>query len=124
MVREAEKYRDDDEVNKVKIEAENGSEIHGISVDQERLKFKFEAGHHERSEHDALDQLDKNQLAGKDEFEATQAKLQQHEHDVARGKRQRGKRQRHSKHQAAQEKKEKKEKKEGRREEGKEGGRS
>ena len=122
MVREAEKYRDDDEVNKVKIEAENGSEIHGISVDEERLKFKFEAGHHERSEHDALDQVDKNQLAGKDGFEATHAKLQQHEHDVARGKRQRGKRQRHrSKHQAVQEKIEEKE---GRREEGKEGERS
>merc|ERR1711871_271857 len=53
MVQEAEKYRAEDEQNKAKIEAKNEAAVQ-----------------------DALDWLDKNQLADKDEFEAKQKELE------------------------------------------------
>merc|ERR1712011_43721 len=75
MVQEAEKYRDEDEANKSKIEAKNGLENYCFTMrntlTEEKLKEKIE-----RAVQDALDWLDKNQLAEKDEFEAKQKELE------------------------------------------------
>ena len=83
------KYRGEDEVDKVKIDATKRLENYRITArnvcTEEKIKFKFEAGHAEKVVPNASDRVDKNQMAGKDEFEATEEKLQQHEHDVARG---------------------------------------
>merc|ERR1711896_58431 len=83
MVSEAEKYRAEDEQNKAKIEAKNGLENYCFTMrntlNEEKLKDKFEAGDKENIEkavQDALDWLDKNQLAEKDEFEAKQKELE------------------------------------------------
>merc|ERR1712063_217371 len=83
MVQEAEKYRAEDESNKQKIEAKNGLENYCFTMrntlNEEKLKDKFEAGDKEQIEkavQDALDWLDKNQLAEKDEFEAKQKELE------------------------------------------------
>merc|ERR1712136_118310 len=83
MVQEAEKYRDEDEANKLKIEAKNGLENYCFTMcntlTEEKLKDKFESGDKEKIERavqDALDWLDKNQLAEKDEFEAKQKELE------------------------------------------------
>merc|ERR1711916_312476 len=71
MVQEAEKYRDEDEANKSKIEAKNGLENYCFTMrntlTEEKLKDKFGSGDKEKIERavqDALDWLDKNQLAG------------------------------------------------------------
>merc|ERR1712039_671473 len=79
MVQEAEKYRAEDEANKTKVEAKNGLENYCFTMrntlQEEKLKDKFEAGDKDKIEkavQDALDWLDKNQLAEKDEFEAKQ----------------------------------------------------
>ena len=81
MVQEAEKYRAEDEQQKLKIEVKNGLENYcftmRITLNEEKLKYKFEAGDKDKIEkavQDALDWLDKNQLAEKDEFEAKQKK--------------------------------------------------
>merc|ERR1712118_528155 len=70
MVQEAEKYREEDEQNKQKIEAKNGLENYCFTMrntlQEEKLKDKFEGGDKEKIEkavQDALDWLDKNQLA-------------------------------------------------------------
>jgi L1 cell adhesion molecule like protein len=83
MVQEAEKYRAEDEQNKSKVEAKNGLENYCFTMrntlNEEKLKEKFEAGDKEQIEkavQDALDWLDKNQLAEKDEFEARQKELE------------------------------------------------
>merc|ERR1712032_845483 len=83
MVQEAEKYRAEDEQQKVKIEAKNGLENYCFTMrntlNEEKLKDKFEAGDKEKIEkavQDALDLLDKNQLAEKDEFEAKQKEVE------------------------------------------------
>merc|ERR1719378_453934 len=83
MVQEAEKYKQEDENAKVKIEAKNGLENYCFAMrntlGEEKLKDKFEAGDKEKIEkavQDALDWLDKNQLAEKDEFEAKQKELE------------------------------------------------
>merc|ERR1719439_112985 len=83
MVQEAEKYRDEDEQNKAKIEAKNGLENYCFTMrntlQEEKLKDKFEDGDKDKIEkavQDALDWLDKNQLAEKDEFEAKQKELE------------------------------------------------
>merc|ERR1712178_82329 len=83
MVQEAEKYRAEDEAQKVKIEAKNGLENYCFTMcntlQEEKLKDKFEAGDKEKIEaavQEALDWLDKNQLAEKDEFEAKQKELE------------------------------------------------
>merc|ERR1712228_264031 len=83
MVQEAEKYRAEDEQNKSKVEAKNGLENYCFTIrntlNEEKLKDKFEAGDKENIEkavQDALDWLDKNQLAEKDEFEAEQKELE------------------------------------------------
>merc|ERR1712203_282723 len=66
-----------------KIEAKNGLENYCFqmrnSIDEEKLKDKFEAGDKEKIEEavkDALDWLDKNQLAEKEEFEAKQKEVE------------------------------------------------
>merc|ERR1712060_491937 len=83
MVQEAEKFKAEDETNKSKIEAKNGLENYCFTMrntlNEEKLKDKFEAGDKEKIEkavQDALDWLDKNQLAEKDEFEAKQKEVE------------------------------------------------
>merc|ERR1711904_401371 len=73
----------EDENAKVKIEAKNGLENYCFTMrttlGEEKLKDKFEAGDKEKIEkavQDALDWLDKNQLAEKDEFESKQKELE------------------------------------------------
>jgi L1 cell adhesion molecule like protein len=83
MVQEAEKFKAEDEANKAKIEAKNGLENYCFSMrntlQEEKLKDKFEGDDKENIEkavQEALDWLDKNQLAEKDEFEAKQKELE------------------------------------------------
>jgi len=83
MVQEAEEFRAEDEQNKGKVEAKNGLENYCFTMrntlQEEKLKEKFEDGDKEKIEkavQDALDWLDKNQLAEKDEFEAKQKELE------------------------------------------------
>merc|ERR1711936_506016 len=83
MVQEAEKYRAEDEQNKQKIEAKNGLENYCFqmrnTLSDDKLKDKFEGGDKEKIEaavQEALDWLDKNQLAEKDEFEARQKEIE------------------------------------------------
>merc|ERR1712167_121101 len=83
MVQEAEKYRAEDEANKQKIEAKNGLENYCFqmrnTLSDDKLKEKFEAGDKENIEkavQEALDWLDKNQMAEKDEFEAKQKEVE------------------------------------------------
>merc|ERR1712176_485469 len=83
MVQEAEKYRAEDESTKLKVEAKNGLENYCFTMrntlNEEKLKDKFEPGDKEKIEaavQDALDWLDKNQLAEKEEFEAKQKELE------------------------------------------------
>merc|ERR1712187_819886 len=83
MVQEAEKYRAEDEQNKQKIEAKHGLENYCFplrhTLSDDKLKDKFEGGDKEKIEaavQDALDWLDKNQLAEKDEFEAKQKEIE------------------------------------------------
>jgi L1 cell adhesion molecule like protein len=80
---EAEKYREEDEQNRSKVEAKNGLENYCFTMrntlNEEKLKDKFEAGDKDKIEkavQDALDWLDKNQLAEKEEFEAKQKELE------------------------------------------------
>merc|ERR1712226_1508738 len=79
----AEKYRAEDEANKGKVEAKNGLENYCFTMrntlQEEKLKDKFEGGDKEKIEkavQDTLDWLDKNQLAEKDEFEGKQKELE------------------------------------------------
>jgi L1 cell adhesion molecule like protein len=83
MVSEAEKYRAEDEDNKSKIEAKNGLENYCFTMrntlQEEKLKDKFEADDKDKIEkaiQEALDWLDKNQLAEKDEFETKQKEIE------------------------------------------------
>merc|ERR1711897_54392 len=83
MVQEAEKFRAEDESNKLKIEAKNGLENYCFTMrntlNEEKLKDKFEGGDKEKIEkavQETLDWLDKNQLAEKDEFEGKQKELE------------------------------------------------
>merc|ERR1712072_1079655 len=83
MVAEAEKFKAEDEANKCKIEAKNGLENYCFTMrntlQEEKLKDKFEGDDKDKIEkavQEALDWLDKNQLAEKDEFEAKQKELE------------------------------------------------
>merc|ERR1712216_750106 len=83
MVHEAEKFKGEDEANKQKIEAKNGLENYCFTMrntlNEEKLKEKFEGDDKEKIEkavQDTLDWLDKNQLAEKDEFETKQKELE------------------------------------------------
>merc|ERR1711885_20189 len=76
MVSEAEQYR-------AEVEAKNGLENYCFTMrntlQEEKLKEKFEDGDKDKIEkavQEALDWLDKNQLAEKDEFEAKQKELE------------------------------------------------
>merc|ERR1712146_740179 len=69
--------------NKSKVEAKNGLENYCFTMrntlQEEKLKDKFEAGDKDKIEaavKEALDWLDKNQMAEKDEFEAKQKELE------------------------------------------------
>ena len=71
------------QANKQKIEAKNGLENYCFTMrntlNEEKLKDKFEGGDKEKIEsavQETLDWLDKNQLAEKDEFEAKQKELE------------------------------------------------
>merc|ERR1719377_16058 len=70
-------------MNKGKIEAKNGLENYCFtlrnSLQEEKLKDKFEGDDKDKIEkavQEALDWLDKNQLAEKDEFEGKQKELE------------------------------------------------
>merc|ERR1711982_97897 len=83
MVQEAEKYASEDAKTKEKVEAKNGLENYCFTMrntlEEEKLKEKFEAGDKEKIEkavQEALDWLDKNQLAEKEEFEAKQKEVE------------------------------------------------
>merc|ERR1712164_35163 len=83
MVQEAEKYKAEDDANKLKVEAKNGLENYCFTMrntlQEEKLKDKFEGDDKdniEKAVQEALDWLDKNQLAEKDEFEAKQKELE------------------------------------------------
>merc|ERR1712178_229425 len=83
MVNEAEKYKAEDDANREKVEAKNGLENYCFSLrntlQEEKLQDKFQAGDKEKIEaavQEALDWLDKNQLAEKDEFDAKQKELE------------------------------------------------
>jgi len=83
MVAEAEKYKAEDETNKTKIEAKNGLENYCFNMrntlDDPNLKEKFEGDDKENIEaavKEALDWLDRNQMAEKDEFEAKQKEVE------------------------------------------------
>jgi len=79
MVSEAEKYASEDEANKKKVESKNALENYCYSLrntlQEEKLQDKFEAGDKEKIEaavQEALDWLDRNQMAETDEFDAKQ----------------------------------------------------
>merc|ERR1711939_811480 len=83
MVQEAEKFRTEDDMHKKKVEAKNGLENYCFTMrntlTEEKLKEKFETADKEAIEkavQDALDWLDKNQLAEADEFEAKQKEVE------------------------------------------------
>jgi len=83
MVQEAEKYKEEDESNKAKVESKNGLENYCYTMKntltEEKLKEKFEESDKKKIEEavdEALSWLDKNQLAEKDEFEAKQKDLE------------------------------------------------
>merc|ERR1712139_196183 len=83
MVSEAEKFREEDEVNKSKIEAKNGLENYCYSMkntlQEEKLQDKFDAGDKDKIEsavQDCLDWLERNQMAETEEFEAKQKELE------------------------------------------------
>merc|ERR1719182_418096 len=83
MVQEAEKYSAEDEANKKKIEAKNGLENYCYSMrntlQEEKLQDKFEGDDKDKIEkavQEALDWLNKNQLAEKQEFEDKQKELE------------------------------------------------
>merc|ERR1711998_20659 len=83
MVDEAEKYKQEDESNKGKVEARNGLENYCFNLrntmDDPNLKDKFEGEDKQKIEDavkDALDWLDKNQLAEKEEFDAKQKEVE------------------------------------------------
>jgi L1 cell adhesion molecule like protein len=83
MVSEAEKYAAEDEANKKKIEAKNGLENYCYSMrntlQEEKLQDKFEGDDKDKIEkavQEALDWLDRNQMAECDEFEAKQKEIE------------------------------------------------
>merc|ERR1712205_278585 len=83
MVQEAEKYRAEDEEAKFKIEAKNGLENYCFTMrntsQEEKLQDKFEGDDKDKIEkavQEALDWLDRNQMAECDEFEAKQKEIE------------------------------------------------
>jgi len=83
MVKDAEKYKAEDEKNKEKIEAKNGLENYAYSLrntlKDEKIAGKMDSGDKEKLEKaidDAVKWLDHNQTAEKDEFEHKQKELE------------------------------------------------
>ncbi|KAF4756585.1 70-kilodalton heat shock protein, partial [Perkinsus olseni] len=83
MVDEAEKYKAEDEANKEKIEAKNGLENYCYTLkntlQDEKLKDKIsdeDKAAIEKAVDEALEWLDKNQLAEKEEFEHKQKEVE------------------------------------------------
>ncbi|CDI80166.1 Heat shock protein, related [Eimeria acervulina] len=83
MVAEAEKYKAEDEANKQRVEAKNALENYCYSMrgtmEDEKIKDKISAEDREAATsaiQKALDWLDKNQLAEKEEFEAKQKEVE------------------------------------------------
>lgn len=83
MVSEAETYAAEDEANKKRVEAKNGLENYCYSMkntlNEEKIKDKVEASDKETIEkaiQEAIDWLERNQLAETDEFEARQKELE------------------------------------------------
>jgi L1 cell adhesion molecule like protein len=83
MVQEAEKFKDEDEQNKQKIEAKNGLENYCYSMkntlSEEKLKDKFTDDDKKLIEeqiNEALSWLEGNQTAEKDEFDSKQKDLE------------------------------------------------
>jgi len=83
MVQEAERFKDEDEQNKQKIEAKNGLENYCYSMkntlSDEKLKDKFTEDDKKNIEekiNEALAWLETNQTAEKDEFDAKQKDLE------------------------------------------------
>jgi len=83
MVQEAERYATEDAANRERVEAKNGLENYCFTMrntlDEPQLKEKFEDGDKdaiEKAVTEALDWLDKNQLAEKEEFAAKQKEVE------------------------------------------------
>eukprot|EP00928_Gymnodinium_smaydae_P023364 TRINITY_DN19312_c1_g2_i1.p1 TRINITY_DN19312_c1_g2~~TRINITY_DN19312_c1_g2_i1.p1 ORF type:complete len:643 (-),score=167.23 TRINITY_DN19312_c1_g2_i1:199-2127(-) len=83
MVQEAERFHNEDEANRRRIEARNGFENYCFSVrsslNDDKLKDKFEPSDKERLEatlKDALEWLDRNHLAETEEYEAKQKEFE------------------------------------------------
>merc|ERR1711935_1003562 len=76
-------YASEDEANKKKVESKNGLENYCYSLrntlQEEKLQDKFEAGDKDKIEaavQEALDWLERNQMAEKDEFDAKQKEVE------------------------------------------------
>ncbi|KAG7375090.1 70-kilodalton heat shock protein [Phytophthora boehmeriae] len=83
MVAEAEKYKSEDEANKVRIEAKNGLENYAYSLrnslNDEKLKEKIPEADKKVVDDkvtETLQWLDSNQAAEKEEFESRQKELE------------------------------------------------
>eukprot|EP00933_Yihiella_yeosuensis_P041762 TRINITY_DN3616_c0_g2_i1.p1 TRINITY_DN3616_c0_g2~~TRINITY_DN3616_c0_g2_i1.p1 ORF type:complete len:646 (-),score=160.13 TRINITY_DN3616_c0_g2_i1:251-2188(-) len=84
MVDEANRFANEDDANRKRVEAKNGLENYAFSVrntlNDDAIKSKFEGDDKdkvERAVQETLDWLDRNQLAEKDEFQAKQKDLEQ-----------------------------------------------
>jgi len=83
MVRDAEKYKVEDEKNKEKVDAKNGLENYAYSLrntlKDDKIAGKMDSGDKEKLEKaidDAIKWLDHNQTAEKDEYEHKQKELE------------------------------------------------
>jgi L1 cell adhesion molecule like protein len=84
MVRDAEKYKSDDEVQRKRVEAKNGLENYAYTmrntIRDEKIASKLDAGDKKKIEEaveQAIKWLDANQLAEVEEFEHKQKELEQ-----------------------------------------------
>jgi len=83
MVREAEQYKAEDETNRVRVEAKNGLENYAYSlrntIRDENVASKLSAddkSNLEKAIDEAVNWLDANQMANKEEYEAKQKELE------------------------------------------------
>merc|ERR1712216_609190 len=83
MVQEAEKYKAEDESNKLRVEAKNTLENYAYSMrktmDDEKMKDKIDEADKEKLKaaiDETISWLDANQMAEKDEFDAKQKDLE------------------------------------------------
>lgn len=83
MVREAEQYKAEDENNRVRVEAKNGLENYAYSlrntIRDENVASKLtsdDKSNLEKAVDEAINWLDANQMANKDEYEAKQKELE------------------------------------------------